>query len=331
MSELYDILNGIYGQYHLPVIVYESSGQAIWNNKAAKALEEESPDAFVNIITQIVMNGETSGRIKNIIYHRAAISGSYYTIAVIDNETTLEKLFSDSKVSGYSYQAESLTRRSVANISVACSYISDAAAEENFKEIGQSLDVIMKECCRLLKNVTLGSQLSAAAVSSNVKSSYINFGVFMKKIADGCSKAMDDNFKIECSCGCDAVIKANSVLLTYFILLIIRAVISAAGKDCDHINITSETDEKQVKLLIDSGSNADSGFVNGTETDILNVFADKLDAKYSFFCGKAEILMPLADNSNMLLFESDKLCLGEEVFSPFSIILGDTDKGDSFF
>lgn len=319
MSGIIEVLDGIYGLVDTSVMIYDGCYNRIWENSAASELDEE---LRAKISFYIMRSGQTSGKLpfgRGGRFYTITVLGEKFTAAEVNNENPLINLLSEPEIAKYLSSAEISIRRSTAGIAYSCDAI---AAEDISEDVRLYLNNIIKSCLEIIKNVSLGSQISSS-VFSNYKAEKICADSFFAEIADGCSRAMSGcrvNYERR-SCG---VIESDKTVLTCFILGVVNLLIgNGIGRECA-LEFKSESDDNKTILIIEAvGSCSEEKAPE--MPDILDAAAELMKLEYTLAPSRAELRINKAEAADELEFGTDKLDFGDSLFSPFNIMLGDLD------
>lgn len=127
-------------------------------------------------------------------------------------------------------------------------------------------------------------------------------------------------------------IRADKNMLTYFIIGLVRRLICTMGKKSFSLEFSAETDEKYIYLTVSElWENTRENNNNPPHQDrfycaddeAYRIFAQKLNAEYSFSVNSLHISFKCAESNGELNFEASKTDLGDRLFSPCSIMLND--------
>lgn len=343
MSELNNILNGIYESVTEPVIVYNENGEVLWKNNSAEKLVGIDSESFNKVFSFLNLS-LNSGKIRfenGGSFHRAEICGEKYIIVELNSDNPIIELFGNYQVVDFATNAEMQMRRAVTGISASCEMINELAEKSEKEETAFCLNNIITCCCRMMKSATLNSCLVAAADKNFSKSMPIAIDSLLTEIASGCSRALNNNCSAKYTGSCDCIIRSDKNMLTYFILGLVRKYLyTLNNKDKFILNFSaSKSDELAViSISVESVGNEAVKFENiyhsnfeDFDNGINEILAQKLNADFSFSESKLNISLKCAKNISETVFESNKSFSEESLFSPYNIMLNDITNFRAFY
>lgn len=332
------ILSEIYGNDDSAVIAFKMSGEIIWKNAAAELLLGKSEVSAKEVFAAIKMCGRDSGSLF------VAGGGSFRKVKPCGQDMFIAEVYSLDRLSGafgtplfgkYLRNSNTQTHQAVTAISACCErlngLIENAADKDN---AAFYLDNIILNCCRLLRNVDIGTQLAKAVSEKNLREELIHLSDFMKNLSEGCVSAMGNDYCGICSDMPDCFVRTDRSLLMYFILMLARKIMPhksmrlSFGANSDGQTAEITVCSKEIGNIPDSEkiSNFDSAF-----NEAYDIIAQKLGAEYTLASNSATIKLKCAQYNGEIVFESDRITFGDSMFSPCRVMLSDLTEFRSFY
>lgn len=332
MKDLCTVLEGIFGAYDMPVIIYNEAGKAVWKNASAEKLYSKNKNLLAEVYGSIVLIPEKSGifnaagggRFRKIIIYDAE-----YTAAELFDRGSLNELFARPEVSEYVFSSEALARRAVSSIYNTCEIIAALADKSGKNEISEYAKTIEAVCCRLIKSVTISSLLATAASEGKSGNDIINVDEFLKDTAANLNKLLPDVCHAVYSESSGLFIKSDRELLTYLMLGIFVRLPAVCSGEKFRLDMSAAHKDKKTEInfvisLEDNDRNSDiHEQYSVNDDDFTSMLAAKLDAEYYCKDGVLKIILEADENNVKGSFETDKIFFSENIFSPFRIMLSD--------
>lgn len=232
----------------------------------------------------------------------------------------LRELFGNPFMSDYMAYCDEIVRRAVTGISAACDFI-DGSPEER----GQSKKIILDMCRSVMRTAELSGALADAA-DGDVKRELTDVDSFLSELVLGCKGVLGERADISVRERCGAAVLTDRTLLTFFMLSTLRrAVIASPGKAV--IELGSAAEGSNVTVSVTSaetaGTPAEGGFFGEVSLEMNELLAEKLGAEIKVWGGELMLRFRAETDGAMSVLASDLVKLGDGVFSPFGVMLGD--------
>lgn len=323
--EIKAILDGIYGSVDAPVIIYNDMYVTVWNNSAAEILAE---DIRKEIVVYIMKKGIPSGKLpfeSGGRFHTIELFGEKYIVAEIYKENPIVAMYSQPRIAEHVFSSENEVRRAVSEIVYFCDDIESIGISEDQRF---DLDFIIRACCRIMKNVTLGSQIKSA-VFKEKNPDNIDLDAFLGEFASGCRRSMPD-WDIQYDGNFCGVVFTDEPILTFFLLGLINSMAKSTADQYSGLRMKTETSDDTIALKIEmipqESSEADTKILPLTDA-----LAELLGVEYSVCGNTAEVRFKIVEFTEEFLFSAPKVISGEEIFSPFNIMLNDLNDFKNFY
>ncbi|MBE6861816.1 MAG: hypothetical protein E7497_02815 [Ruminococcus sp.] len=332
MLDFKEMLEALYGNYKAPVVLISETGDTIWYNSAFEQLSNKNSSLIKEISDSVLKQNSPDGHISCGVggsFRNVCFDGRRFILVEMNTSDSLAEFFADSRISDFSYDTDMLVRKSVTGISASCEMIEAYCGDEIRKEIRECLNYILSSCCGLLKSATLNSRL-AAAVDENLSSSQsIDIDDFLTEIAEGCSRTLPGK--------CEAVykdmigerVKANRALLTCFVLGLLRPLLDNPSEEKCVLEISCKRIEERIS--VDFTTTATISQNHSADDDVNRIFAEKLDAEYSYRGNTLNITLNIVKSDDSLSFETDRLYHSDSVFSVYNVLLSGIEGFRKFY
>ncbi len=200
--------------------------------------------------------------------------------------------------------------------------------DEKLTEVKECLNYIITSCCRLLKTTTLNSRLAAAVDKALPLTDTIAVDSFFGEICGRFMSALPNKCTAVYGSPCGSYIKSNRPLFTYFILTLIRPLLDSCN-DSFKLSVLSKSDGECVTVEI----SADGACCNNVKNDddITSIFAEALNAKYSFGENNLTIILREYPHDGKIIFETDRLYQSDSLFSIYNVMLSDIEGFRRFY
>ncbi|MBQ9899164.1 MAG: hypothetical protein IJM44_06905 [Ruminococcus sp.] len=232
----------------------------------------------------------------------------------------LRELFSNPFMSDYMAHCDETVRRAVTGISAACDLIGGSP-----EECGQSRRIILDMCRSIMRTAELSGALADAA-DGEVKRELTDIDSFLSELVLGCNGVLGERADISVRERCGAAVLTDRTLLTFFMLSVLRrAVIASPGKPVIELYSAAEGGRVTVSVTAseNGGTPAEGGFFGEVSQEMNELLAEKLGAEIKVGGGELMLCFRAETDGAMSVLASDLVKLGDGVFSPFGVMLGD--------
>lgn len=337
MTDIIGILDAMYSDKMNPAAVLDSSGRAVWQNTAAEKYFNADPAALADIASELAVRSESSGRISAIAdtgFKRLDIASRSYWLVEISNCDSVAELFKNLYISRHLRRGDARLRQEIACISASCEAIGASLPEEineSAEEIREYLTEVMSSCARLLRSSSLELLLTASSFEDRSALPAISADEFIDELAAGISAVPGARFTVTTVKSSGALIKADRLTLTYYILMLIHSFISGSGAPlmlgCELRNgkvyITAETGDFHQKTQNNTDAEFDEFFIRTA--------AERLGSEFELSSGRLVISFPEAEAPVGDCLESSRVTFDDGYFSPYNLILASDDDYQAYF
>lgn len=250
----------------------------------------------------------------------------------MSESSKLLDFYSEPSVIEFTRNSDELVRQAVTKISASYSFLNDIIDESEKKEAEFYLNSITSGCFRILGSVLINSLLAKAADERNCKPVLIWAEVYLKEIVQQCQRILVEDCMVSYNGHAYHNIRADKDMFTYFIIGLVMRLICTIGKKSFNIDFSAETDGKYIYLTISEACENIQENNNiiphndrfySADDEAYSIFAQKLNAEYSFSANSLHISFKYAESNRELNFEASKTDLRDRLFSPCSIMLND--------
>ncbi|MCD7810597.1 MAG: hypothetical protein LUG91_01920 [Ruminococcus sp.] len=331
---------GMYSKNENPIVVFNKTGETFWQNAVAErffAAEMAAPD---EIFADILCCPNSSGIIHNGFggrFNTAEFSGVQFFVAELYDDNHIYELMTDRRVADFVQKNDISVRKNISTISALCEELNYIFSESESKDYEQYLSAIIASCCRMLSNTIAGTMITELAADKGYNEKTLSVDAFVKDFAEGCKSAFDGRCDVRLGEVCGGFVKLNKSNMTYFLLFLLRRYVSYQ-KGGFYLNISSVSEDKNFKITVEAvpddselSGNIRYDMEENVDDSVLNIFARKLDAKYSFADGKLVVFIKSAENNGIFTLEAPRIYFGNRTFSPYNIVLNDCDNHKDFY
>lgn len=318
------------------VFVFSEKGDLLWKNELADALMKDSSLTEKNIFA--VIENDTN-KTRNIslynggFYYKMTFDGDFVFVAEFYCSFKPSSAFGMLAFEKYLNYSDTQIRQAVTGISAACELLDSTSENSENTLFSQCLENIMVNCCRLMRNVTISSQLAAAA-NNTLSEELVNIPDFMTKLVKDCISVMGKDYCIDFSQPPECFIKTDKTLFMYFMLMLIRKIIVHKNLKLG-FNVSCDEKNVQISIFFEEKKNVAAieyvDNVNGIFEDAYDIISQKLNAECNFTENGVIIKMKRALYDGNAVFETDRLFFSENMFSPSRIMLCDLTEFRSFY
>lgn len=238
----------------------------------------------------------------------------------LNPESDILKFLSSPEVVEFIQSSDALIRNSVTEISAACEII---ASNSNGNDNSAYLNSIINSCRNILKEAAITTLLSASGAAESNNS--VDFDVFFREFINGCRSTLSDKIKITSRCESNCIVKGEKPLLLYFMLGIVRKLLSVAGNE-SVLDMTASLSQQHLVITfkIKGTKIAKTHHDNSSYFDesVIQLMAQKLSAECKISDTTAEVSLEILSGSSFNELRSDKVILSDGLFSPYNIMLG---------
>lgn len=332
-----NILEGIYGNDSSAVLVFDLEGRLLWHNGSAERVMEKYGISVEAVFLAIERAGGSEGGLRIAgggNFRKADICGIELYIAEIYSESRLTEVFSTPFFEKFVNYSDSQVRQAVTSISASCEFINDTVEHEDSGSVSECLENIMAGCCRLMRNLTVSSQLAIAASGKNVRNELINFRDFMRQISIGCASVVGSERCVICTDAPDCYVRTDSELLTTLILMLVRKIMPhksmklrfETSSDGEYAEIRIRSEELEASDEAEKISNSEAVF-----GEAYGIIARKLGVEYVLSVASASVRMQCVSHNGEVVLECKRLFLSGNTFTPCRIMLSDLTDSRNFY
>lgn len=341
MKKMIGFFNSMYSDAAAASFLLDFTGRIVWHNNSAEEYLAYIESSVDEIISEIITSEAASGSllcIDDAAYRKINDDDAVYYFIEISDKKSIINLYENSYIARHIQEFDMILRQEITGISASCEAVKgclDGTEPVGIEEAGGYLNNVMNACVRLMKISSLGSVLSAISSDASLDDMVIECESFIEEIQRGCDKMLRIDTTFKPSQTQNGYISADRLLLTSFMLILIRRLLSALNDYKGTLEFSSKVSADKVCFIVKALQCSSADEADGPENEIDDFFitaaAKMLNAEYELSPGRLKVVFPASEQVESVELNDEMISLDDGFFSLYNIILDEWSELNSPF